>query len=167
MGLPVISTNWSGTTAFLDGDVGYPLPIAGGYRVLRALVRERGTCGWLPLPTGSLRKTAGGFGSGRIPACPLPSWLCNSTHPHVPHLVRTPSQGWTLRRPQCTMSPATSTSPLYWCLNTRPDAPPQAWSPPRATAPACSGSSRASAGRSPPCPTCAASCGTCTSTRTR
>lgn len=39
MGLPVISTNWSGTTAFLDGDVGYPLPIAGGSRVARVLVR--------------------------------------------------------------------------------------------------------------------------------
>ena len=26
MGLPVIATNWSGTTAFLDDEVGYPLP---------------------------------------------------------------------------------------------------------------------------------------------
>lgn len=27
MGLPVIATNWSGVTAFLDGDVGYPIPV--------------------------------------------------------------------------------------------------------------------------------------------
>ena len=26
MGLPVIATNWSGPTAFLDEEVGYPLP---------------------------------------------------------------------------------------------------------------------------------------------
>ena len=26
MGVPVIATNWSGTTAFLDDEVGYPLP---------------------------------------------------------------------------------------------------------------------------------------------
>jgi len=29
MGLPVIATNWSGSTAFLDETVGYPLPIDG------------------------------------------------------------------------------------------------------------------------------------------
>jgi glycosyltransferase involved in cell wall biosynthesis len=29
MGLPIIATNWSGTTAFLDDSVGYPLPIEG------------------------------------------------------------------------------------------------------------------------------------------
>ena len=43
MGLPVIATNWSGPTAFLDASVGYPLPIdgleevteAGAFKVLK------------------------------------------------------------------------------------------------------------------------------------
>ncbi len=29
MGLPVISTNWSGITAYLDEEVGYPIAIDG------------------------------------------------------------------------------------------------------------------------------------------
>jgi hypothetical protein len=28
MGLPVIATNWSGPTAFLDSEVGYPLAVS-------------------------------------------------------------------------------------------------------------------------------------------
>ena len=28
MGLPVLATNWSGPTSYLDDDVGYPLPCA-------------------------------------------------------------------------------------------------------------------------------------------
>lgn len=27
MGLPVISTNWSGLTAFMNEDVAYPIPV--------------------------------------------------------------------------------------------------------------------------------------------
>ena len=45
MGLPVIATNWSGPTAFLDATVGYPLPFdgleevteAGAFKVLSTL----------------------------------------------------------------------------------------------------------------------------------
>jgi len=29
MGVPVIATNWSGVTAFLDGSVGYPVAVDG------------------------------------------------------------------------------------------------------------------------------------------
>ena len=38
MGLPVIATNWSGTTEFLDSSVGYPLKHDGLEQVLSCCI---------------------------------------------------------------------------------------------------------------------------------